>query len=93
MSSSNKNRPDFSFASRKLETKFGQNFLFDSNITDKIAKSTNLDISSYEVLEIGPGASTLTQSILKLNPKKLTIIEADPKLITLLENYNLKTLC
>jgi 16S rRNA (adenine1518-N6/adenine1519-N6)-dimethyltransferase len=69
----------------KTQKKYGQNFLFDGNITDKIAKSTNLDLSSYEVLEIGPGASTLTQSILKLNPKKLTLVEADKKLIPLLE--------
>ena len=68
----------------KTQKKFGQNFLFDSNITDKIAKSSNLDISLYEVLEIGPGAGTLTQSILKSNPKKLTLVETDKNLMPLL---------
>jgi 16S rRNA (adenine1518-N6/adenine1519-N6)-dimethyltransferase len=70
----------------KTQKKYGQNFIFDSNVTNKIAKSTNLDLSSFEVLEIGPGASTLTQSILRLNPKKLTVIETDNNLIPLLED-------
>ena len=70
----------------KTQKKYGQNFIFDSNITDKIARSTNLDLSNFEILEIGPGASTLTQSILKLNPKKLTVVETDDNLIELLHD-------
>ena len=70
----------------KTQKKYGQNFIFDSNVTDKIARSTNLDLSNFEILEIGPGASTLTQSILKLNPKKLTVVEADDNLIELLHD-------
>ena len=49
----------------KFKKSLGQNFLFDSNITDKIAKYS-LPLSNT-VIEIGPGAGTLTESILKLN--------------------------
>ena len=49
----------------KFKKSLGQNFLFDSNITDKIVKYS-LPLSNT-VIEIGPGAGTLTKSILKLN--------------------------
>lgn len=61
----------------------GQNFIFDSNLTDKIARSAG-DLSTFEVLEIGPGPGGLTKSILKYHPKKLVVIERDPRFITAL---------
>ena len=42
----------------KFKKSLGQNFLFDSNITDKIVKYS-LPLSN-NVIEIGPGAGTLT---------------------------------
>ena len=45
----------------KFKKSLGQNFLFDSNITDKIVKHS-LPLSNT-VIEIGPGAGTLTRSI------------------------------
>lgn len=65
----------------------GQNFILDSNLTDKIAKQSlekDLDLSGFEVLEIGGGPGGLTRSILKLNPKKLTVIEQDDRCIAAL---------
>jgi 16S rRNA (adenine1518-N6/adenine1519-N6)-dimethyltransferase len=62
----------------------GQNFILDSNLTDKIARSAG-DLQNFEVLEIGPGPGGLTRSILKNNPKKLTVIEQDQRVIPLLE--------
>ena len=61
----------------------GQNFILDSNLTDKIAKSAG-EISDCEILEIGPGPGGLTKSILKNNPKKLIIVERDPRFIKIL---------
>lgn len=61
----------------------GQNFLFDSKITDKIANSS-LQIEGQNILEIGPGPGGLTRSILKKNPKKLVVIEQDSRVIPLL---------
>ena len=63
---------------------FGQNFILDANLTDKIAKCAG-DLSNFEVLEIGPGPGSLTRSILKQNPQKLTVIEMDPRFQPLLE--------
>ena len=72
----------------KFKRSLGQNFLFDSNITDKIVKYT-LPLSKT-VIEIGPGAGTLTKSILKFNVNKVILIEKDKSLIKLLENLKEK---
>ena len=56
----------------------GQNFLIDKNIIDKITQITK--IYKKNILEIGPGTGNLTESILKENPKYLTVIEKDEKL-------------
>ena len=62
----------------------GQNFILDSNLTDKIARQAGCLKDSY-VLEIGGGPGGLTKSILKLNPKNLTVIEQDERCILALE--------
>lgn len=67
-----------------LKKKYGQNFLFDKNILNKIKnliENTNLNI-----LEIGPGSGYLTNYILKSKPKKLTIVEIDKDLIKNLQD-------
>ena len=68
----------------KLKKKFGQNFLIDKNISNKISnliKNHNLNI-----LEIGPGDGKLTESIIKKKPKNLDIVEIDKDLIINLRN-------
>lgn len=55
---------------------FGQNFLTNLEITDRIAKSIP-DISEKTIIEIGAGPGSLTRAILKNNPKKLIAIEID----------------
>lgn len=64
--------------------KFGQNFIFDESLCDKIVQYSNINQHSY-VIEIGPGPAGLTRSILKSEPKKLTVIETDSRCIPLLE--------
>ena len=67
-----------------LKKKFGQNFLIDNNILNKI---TNLiDYEKLEILEIGPGDGRLTDSILKKNPKNLDLVEIDKDLYINLKN-------
>ena len=67
----------------KLKKKFGQNFLIDKNITNKIA---NLIASSnLNILEIGPGDGRLTKKIIEKKPKVLDIVEIDKDLINILE--------
>ena len=55
---------------------FGQNFLFDLNLTLKIAKSVP-DIENTDVVEVGPGPGGLTRAILMAGAKKLVAIEKD----------------
>jgi 16S rRNA (adenine1518-N6/adenine1519-N6)-dimethyltransferase len=64
--------------------KYGQNFIFDETLCDKIVKSSKIQAGSI-VLEIGPGPAGLSRSILKTNPRKLTVIEADKRFLPLLD--------
>ena len=71
-----------------LKKKYGQNFLIDKNILNKIA---NLIPQNYlKILEIGPGNGLLTSFIMTKNPENLTIIEIDKDLIEILKNKFLK---
>ena len=68
----------------------GQNFLLDSNITDKIIrlsleKQNLYDFAHADVFEIGPGPGGLTRAILKANPQKLTVVEMDDRCIAIME--------
>ena len=72
-----------------LKKKFGQNFLIDNNILNKI---TNLiENANLEILEIGPGDGRLTDNILKKNPKNLDLVEIDKELLINLKNKYSKT--
>jgi 16S rRNA (adenine1518-N6/adenine1519-N6)-dimethyltransferase len=62
----------------------GQNFLFDLNLTAKIARSAG-DLTGTYVLEIGPGPGGLTRSLLDSGAKKLIVIERDHRCIGALE--------
>ena len=55
---------------------FGQNFLFDLNLTSRIARSIP-DIEKTTVIEVGPGPGGLTRSILMSGAKQLIAIEKD----------------
>ena len=71
----------------------GQNFLLDSNITDKIIRESLRhqqinDFTDANVFEIGPGPGGLTRSVLRANPKNLTVIEMDDRCISIMEEIN-----
>ena len=55
---------------------FGQNFLFDLNLTSRIARSVP-DIEKTTVVEIGPGPGGLTRALLMADAKKVIAIEKD----------------
>ncbi len=55
---------------------FGQNFLFDLNLTGRIARSVP-DIDTTPVVEVGPGPAGLTRAILMAGAKRVIAIEKD----------------
>lgn len=64
--------------------KYGQNFIFDSTLCDKIVRASGFK-EGDTVLEVGPGTAGLTRSILACRPASLTVIETDRRMIPLLE--------
>ena len=65
------------------QKRYGQNFLIDSNILEKIVRSAGIT-KDDTVLEIGPGIGTLTQHI-ALAAGKVICVEIDSKMIPVLE--------
>jgi 16S rRNA (adenine1518-N6/adenine1519-N6)-dimethyltransferase len=61
---------------------WGQNFLIDKSILEKIIKSANLGKNDV-VLEIGPGIGTLTLELAK-KTKKIIAVEKDKKMVEIL---------
>lgn len=66
----------------EAKKKYGQNFLNDSELSDKILEMAEID-ENTEVLEIGPGLGFLTEKLIK-NSKFLTAFEIDDDLIPIL---------
>ncbi|WP_425444058.1 16S rRNA (adenine(1518)-N(6)/adenine(1519)-N(6))-dimethyltransferase RsmA [Thalassospira mesophila] len=58
--------------------KFGQNFLFDLNLTGRIARAA-APLEDATVIEIGPGPGGLTRALLFNGTKNLIVIERDPR--------------
>ena len=56
----------------------GQNFLFDLNLTQKIARTAG-PLDDVTVFEVGPGPGGLTRAILSLNAKKVIAVERDER--------------
>ena len=71
------NRYGFSF-----QKKFGQNFLIDENVVEKIVRDAGVTKDDF-VLEIGPAIGTMTQ-ILCENAREVVAVEIDDKLIPIL---------
>ena len=71
--------------------KWGQNFLNDNNLLNKIVKTLN-PLSDDTFLEIGAGDGALTEKIFP-HVKKMLAVEIDPLLVNkLTQNQNLKGL-
>ncbi len=67
----------------RANKRYGQNFLIDDNILEKIVSSSNIGKEDL-VIEIGPGLGNLTEYILQ-NCKYALLVEIDPKMIEVLE--------
>lgn len=67
-----------------FQKKFGQNFLIDTHVLDKIIRSAEITKDDF-VLEIGPGIGTMTQ-YLACAAGKVVAVEIDCALIPILED-------
>lgn len=62
----------------RAKKSLGQNFLLDLNLTAKIARQAG-DISSCDVLEVGPGPGGLTRGLLAEGARRVLAIEKDDR--------------
>ena len=67
-----------------FQKKFGQNFLIDTHVLDKIIAAAAITKDDF-VLEIGPGIGTMTQ-YLACAARKVVAVEIDKALIPILED-------
>ena len=65
-----------------FQKKFGQNFLIDTHVLDKIIEESHITKDDF-VLEIGPGIGTMTQYLCE-NARELAAVEIDKNLIPIL---------
>lgn len=65
-----------------FQKKFGQNFLIDTHVLDKIILAADITKEDF-VLEIGPGIGTLTQYLCE-NAREVVAVEIDKMLIPIL---------
>ena len=74
-----------SFSSHRRRKSFGQHWIKDIGVLEKILNSANLSALD-RVLEIGPGHGALTQKLLEANVNSVHAIEIDKSLINSLMN-------
>ena len=67
-----------------FQKKFGQNFLIDTHVLEKIISSADVTKEDF-VLEIGPGIGTMTQYLAE-HARKVVAVEIDKALIPILED-------
>lgn len=67
-----------------FQKKFGQNFLIDTHVLDKIIRAAEIGKEDF-VLEIGPGIGTLTQYLCE-NAREVVAVEIDKMLIPILSD-------
>lgn len=67
-----------------FQKKFGQNFLIDTRVLDKIISAADITKDDF-VLEIGPGIGTMTQYLCEY-ARAVAAVEIDKNLIPILED-------
>ena len=67
-----------------FQKKFGQNFLIDTHVLDKIIRESGVTKDDL-VIEIGPGIGTMTQYLCE-NAREVVAIEIDKMLIPILQD-------
>lgn len=62
----------------QAKKQLSQNFLMDEQLTNKIVKMAG-NLKDAHVVEIGPGPGGITRSLIRKMPKRITVIEKDPR--------------
>src|SRR6187200_2992330 len=65
----------------------GQNFLFDLNLTARIARAAE-PLENITVVEIGPGPGGLTRALLALGARRVIAVERDQRALPALEEIS-----
>ncbi len=65
----------------------GQNFLFDLNLTRRIARAAG-PLTDYRVIEVGPGPGGLTRALLMEGASHVIAIERDERALAALEEIS-----
>ena len=68
----------------RFQKKFGQNFLIDTHVLEKIIESAGITKDDF-VLEIGPGIGTMTQYLCE-KARQVMAVEIDDNLIPILQD-------
>ena len=63
--------------------KFGQNFLTDQSVLERIVSSAG-QLENKSILEIGGGSGNLTKQLIKAKPKDLIVVEIDKDYVEIL---------
>lgn len=72
---------DYGLAAKKS---LGQNFLFDLNLTSRIARAAG-PLEEATVIEVGPGPGGLTRALLACGARKVIAIERDERCLPALD--------
>lgn len=70
----------------KAKKSFGQHFLNNESIAERIANSLSLDESYSNILEVGPGKGMLTKYLIN-KPCNLVVVEADHDMVAYLKRH------
>ena len=70
----------------KAKKSFGQHFLINEALSEKIANSLRMESGTRNVLEIGPGKGVLTKYLLEQDIN-LRVVEADKDMVAYLEKH------
>jgi 16S rRNA (adenine1518-N6/adenine1519-N6)-dimethyltransferase len=62
----------------------GQHFLFDANLTARIAREAG-DLDGRHVVEVGPGPGGLTRALLATGAASLTVVEIDARAVAAMQ--------
>ena len=70
----------------RAKKSFGQRFLNQEAIAERIAYSLQLEGSYKKILEVGPGRGMLTKHLLK-RPEELVVVEADKDMVLYIQKH------